>query len=260
MRKSTELNGLPLLAIAEGDFIAKVYMPLVNPEEGKIDYLLLDGEEWFLEKKAIAFGDISAIGTNAVTTEKSDNVKPVSKFEHAVKLLQNEIRVLGCRVMTRDGRMVGTVSEFFFDETSGKITGCELTPENNDKPAGVIPASKIVTFGRRYLVVAEDADTTLEKEPGGNGSDPMQLPVPELPEDPATEEPGESVEPGEQQKDPLELFSEKQREYLIGKKAGKTIIDSSGNIVVSEGTTITEDVIDRAMRVDKYIELTMYVE
>lgn len=266
MKKSRELTSLPVLAIVEGDFVAKVHSPVINPAEGKINYLLLDGDQWFLEKKAIAYNDIAAIGNNAVTTEKAVNVKPVSKFENAVKLLQNEANVLHSRVMTKDGRMVGTVSEFFFDETSGKIIGCELTPEGGNEPAGVIPAAKIVTFGQKYLIVAEDADTSLEKEPGDHSGEPVNPNPPGAAEDTDTEPdtapaPEESASETETQpQDPLELFSEKQRRYLLGKKVSKTIIDANGNIVATEGTVITEDIINRAMRVDKYVELTMFVE
>lgn len=62
------------------------------------------------------------------------------------------------------------------------------------------------------------------------------------------------------EKDPLELFSEKQRQYLTGKKAGKTIVDAKGNIIITEGATITEDIIEHALKADKYVELTMFVE
>ncbi|HBX23084.1 MAG TPA: hypothetical protein DEF34_05565 [Desulfotomaculum sp.] len=265
MKQTRDLIGLPVFAVAEGDFVARVYAPVINPTEARIEYLLLEGDQWFLEKKCIAFSDVTAVGANALTTEKEANVKPVSQFGQTVKLLEKETKVLNAGVMTRDGRLLGTVSEFFFDESSGKITDCELLSQDSTEPAGIIPAAQIITIGQKYLVVAENTDLFLEKEPGTGQpkadsitlSPPVDTNHETAPASPVqTQDDAGSV--GE--KDPLELFSEKQRQYLIGKIVSKTIIDANGNIVVSEGTVITEDIIDRALRVDKYVDLTMFVE
>jgi hypothetical protein len=60
--------------------------------------------------------------------------------------------------------------------------------------------------------------------------------------------------------DPLELFEARQRQYLLGKKASKVIIGNGGKVIVGEGEIITNDIIERAVSEDKYIELTMNVK
>jgi len=257
LKKSKELINLPVLAIKEGDFISRVHSLIINPSEGRIDYLLLEGEHWYLEKNVLDFNQISAIGNNAVTTEKSANVEPVSKSDGAVELLQKEVFVLNSRVMTRDGRFIGTVTEFIFDENTGKINGCELTP-NGGEPAGVIPADKIITFGKKYLIVTEDVESLIAEEASDAEASATPEPAPVIEE--AVEDNPALDDVSAEEEDPLAVFSAKQRQYLIGKKVSKTIIDANGNIVVSEGSVITEDIIERALRVDKYVELTMFVE
>jgi len=262
MKQTKDLIGLPVFAVDEGDFVAQVYSTVVNPAEGKIEYLLLEGDQWYMEKKCIAFSDITAIGANALTTEKAANVKQVTQIEKAVKLIGQETNVLNTGVMTRDGRLLGTVPEFFFDETTGAIAGCELLPPDGAEPAGIIPAAQIITIGKKYLVVKEDTDTSLEQEPGAiqpETTHPGPLPQADSSHAAAPGSPAQEAAPA-REKDPLELFGEKQRQYLIGKTASKTIIDANGNIVASEGTVITEEIINRAVRVDKYVELTMHVE
>lgn len=256
MKQTKDLIGLPVFAVAEGDFVAQVYSAVVNPAEKRIEYLLLEGDQWYMEKKCISFSEITAIGANALTTEKTAHVKPVTQVEKAVSLIGQETNVLNTGVMTRDGRLLGTVSEFFFDDASGVITGCELSSPNGDGPSGIIPAAQIITIGKKYLVVQENADSALAKDPGDiqPATASSREPAPDSP----VQEP-QDTDPA-QEKDPLELFSEKQRQYLIGKKVSKTIIDANGNIVASEGALITEEIIDRAVRVDKYVELTMHVE
>ncbi len=252
MKRTKDLVGLPVFAVAEGDFVTQVYSTVVDPAEGKIEYLLLEGDQWYMEKKCIAFSEITAIGANALTTEKAANVKQVTQVEKAVKLISQETNILNTGIMTRDGRLLGTVSEFFFDEATGAIAGFELLPPESAEPAGIIPAAQVITIGKKYLVVKENADTSLEKEPG-------KLTPSSNAAAPAAPAKAQEAAPA-QNKDPLEVFGEKQRQYLIGKKVSKTIIDANGNIVASEGTIITEEIINRAVRVDKYVELTMQVE
>lgn len=53
------------------------------------------------------------------------------------------------------------------------------------------------------------------------------------------------------------LFEQRQRQYLNGRKATKTIVDSSGNVIIAEGMIITDDAIDTAKLHGKLIELVM---
>ncbi len=53
-----------------------------------------------------------------------------------------------------------------------------------------------------------------------------------------------------------ELFEERQRQYLRGRKSTKIISDSQG-IIIREGETITDQVIDRAKNSGKLVELVM---
>lgn len=53
------------------------------------------------------------------------------------------------------------------------------------------------------------------------------------------------------------LFEQKQKEFLIGRKITKTIKDSKGNHILSEGEVITEEAVDMAKDAGKLIEIVM---
>ncbi len=57
-----------------------------------------------------------------------------------------------------------------------------------------------------------------------------------------------------------ELFEQRQRQYLLGKKVTKTIFDSSGQVIVQEGEVITDQVIETVKEHGKLIELVMNYE
>ena len=53
------------------------------------------------------------------------------------------------------------------------------------------------------------------------------------------------------------LFEQRQRQYLIGRRATKTITDNYGNVIVNEGMIINNEIIDEAREKGKLIELVM---
>ena len=53
------------------------------------------------------------------------------------------------------------------------------------------------------------------------------------------------------------LFEQRQRQYLNGRIATKTITDNFGNVIIDEGMLITDSVIDEAKSKGKLIELVM---
>lgn len=53
------------------------------------------------------------------------------------------------------------------------------------------------------------------------------------------------------------LFEQRQRQYLMGRYATRTITDNMGNVIIGEGMVIDDSVIDEAKSKDKLIELVM---
>lgn len=64
----------------------------------------------------------------------------------------------------------------------------------------------------------------------------------------------------EQHLSAAELFEQRQRQYLVGKKVTKAIYNSSGEIIVNSGEIITEQIIDEVKANGKLIELVMNYE
>ncbi|NLD50793.1 MAG: hypothetical protein GX660_26935 [Clostridiaceae bacterium] len=56
---------------------------------------------------------------------------------------------------------------------------------------------------------------------------------------------------------PVNLFEQRQKQYLKGRLTTKTITGASGNILINEGSRITEELIDLAKENGKLIELVM---
>lgn len=64
----------------------------------------------------------------------------------------------------------------------------------------------------------------------------------------------------EQSLSATELFEQRQRQYLIGKKVTKTIHTTTGQIIINSGDVITEELINEVKLNGKLIELVMNYE
>lgn len=72
------------------------------------------------------------------------------------------------------------------------------------------------------------------------------------------QETAESVQPAAVETDNASvLFEQRQRQYLKGRYATRTITDNMGNVIIGEGMMIDDAVIDDAKSRDKLIELVM---
>ncbi len=265
MKSTREIINLRVLSVEEGKEIGFVQELLLNPQKGSVDFLLVKDGEWYYGLKALPFSAVQGIGEYALTVASRSDLKRLAETADAAALLENNPGLIGLRVLSRKGRLLGRVREYYVDENSGKVRGCQLVPDGQDKPSGIIEDKYICTFGREFLVVEDDADKNLMTEfPEG------EAPVPQVEEKetaaPAAEPAGLAQETEEEVEEDsaeavnsLKLFRERQRQYLIGKKLGITITSDDGTVIAEEGALVTDELIDRVTEAGKYILLTMNV-
>lgn len=248
VKKSNEILGLPVLSIAEATDHGRVQGLVINPDERAVDFFVLEPEAWYQEARLVAAGDVMGIGEDALTVESKAQIVPVSANATALELLRKDVRVVGTKLLTRAGKFIGTVSEIGIDATTGKIMGYEWVPNGADAPAGVIPASAVVTLGKDLIVVANEfQDKVLPSfeavEQGTSAPQTQALASGTVPSSPGA--------------DPLQLFEAKQKQYLIGRKILARIVADDGQVIAEQGDTVTQEVIDKAVAADKYVELAL---
>lgn len=254
MKSSKQILGLPVLSIEEGKQIGEVRRLILNPQLGKVDFILVEDETWYLGPKAMAFKAVQGIGEFALTVLSRSSLISVTESSGLVDLLKDELCLPDTKVLSNKGRLVGYVSEYFVNDNTGDIMGCQLATANNEKPAGIIPKKSILTYGREFLVVEEGVEeklvAELQEENVFNNEEDVPENVAATPEVPADEK--QTVEA-------LKYFEDQQRQYLLGRKVTMRIVADNGEVVAEENETITDQIIERAKAADRYIQLTMNI-
>ena len=247
MKKSADILRLPVISISEGKQVGTVKDLVIDASLGSVVALVVDDGSWYLGAKVLPFNSITGLGESAVTVESTSNLIPVASIPHIEQLMSAGVKVIGTRTLTRSGFMGGKVVEISLDET-GRINFCDV--EENIGERMQIHMQQIVTFGKDVLIINETPDSSGRSSMTGR---PMEglvsrvLPGPAVP----------PAEPPAPVDDAAQLFEEKQRRYLLGKRVNRRITANDGSTLIEQGAEITEDILQRIREEDKMIELTM---
>lgn len=286
MKKSQEIIGLPVFSILDGKKIGQVKDLVINPEEGKVDFILVSNRNWYVGARVLAYKSVMGIGEHAVTTESENLLTTIDETANANNLLERNIELKGNRVLTNKGNLIGVISEYVVDEENGKIFRLEYRTAQDESKIEIIEAQKVMTYGVDVVVIKENGDSAppstppqevAQKEPDV-ASMPVQAdvneipttpvidqaqlasPPPAKPETPVTvkshQEPVLVTSPPPTASDGAAFFKQRQRQFLMGKKLIQDIRDAAGNILISQGTLVTEAILDLAEANNKFVELT----
>ena len=247
MKKSQEIIGLPVFSIVDGKKIGQVKDLVINPEEGKLDFILVSNGSWYVGARVLPYKAVMGIGEHAVTTESENllsNIGDTSSgyrmfaydTSSASNLLQRNIEIKGNRVLTNKGNLIGVISEYEVDEISGKIIRLEYKTAQDESKIDIVEAADVLTYGADVIVVREKQDSPHP----GNPSE--------------SEDITPKASGGEN--DGAAFFKARQKQFLLGKKLVQDVKDASGNILIAQGTLITEEIISLAEQYNRFTELS----
>ena len=252
MKKSADILRLPVISISEGKQVGTIKDLVIDASQGAVVALVVDDGSWYLGAKLLPFNAITGLGESAVTVEATTTLIPVSTVPRLEQLMSAGVKVIGTRTLTRSGQMGGKVVEFSLEET-GRIVSCEVEETIGERYQ--IPVQQIITFGKDMLIIQDSA------EPAGRG--PIGgRPMEGLVSRPVATAAFGATEPvavpmAAPVEDAAQLFEEKQRRYLIGKRVNRRISANDGTVILEQGGEITEEILHRIREEDKMIELTM---
>ncbi|MDH7478625.1 MAG: PRC-barrel domain-containing protein [Syntrophomonadaceae bacterium] len=256
MKCSAEIVGLPIISIIKGREVGTVRELLINPHQGEVAYLLLNTGPWYTAPCVLPFKEVFGIGEYAVTIEYDNSISLLENEPEVKQLLESQVKVIGTRVITRTGKCLGRVGEIQIDEDSGKISACLMEPADGSGTV-VIPASSIITFGQEVLVIKEEAAAP-EKQ-----ATTSDIKTGEPPAAAAESSTAAAPLPKTHQlngANGVQLFEERQRQSVLGKKLVRPLLGDNGEVLAGEGETVTAELLEKAMGLGKFLDLTTAVE
>lgn len=291
MKKSTQILGLPIISITEGRELGMSKSLLIDAKNGAVAAITIDDADWYRGVKLLPFDSVIAVGEDAVTITNSEDILTLEDAVDYENLLDENVRIIGTKAITKSGTIQGEVTELYVGE-DGKVVRCDIAA--SDGSVTDISADQISIFGKQVTVIdtlgaptvasfdlsAEPAMPEVAAEPVTEVPSVEETVVPDMAEvadeapvaEETAPEPIEEVvseptpEPAIEEAAPEEPVEEvspaddRHRRFLLGKKATREISTDTGVIIVEEGGEITEEVLQKAKLANKIIELSMNVQ
>lgn len=154
MKKSVEILGLPIISITEGRELGMSKTLLIDAKNGSVAAITIEDADWYRGVKLIPYESVIAIGDDAVTVTNSENILTLDAASDYESLLDENIRVIGTKAITKTGTIQGQVTELFIGD-NGKIEKCEITA--SDGSSSEIDSDQISIFGKQVTVIDPDA-------------------------------------------------------------------------------------------------------
>ena len=155
-----EVVGLPALAQEDGRQVGRVQDLLCSAPSDRVIGLLLAGGTW-RRRRVVPYEEVAAVGPAAVMLRRPV-VLASPNGPRLAAMRARTGRVVGRRVLSRDGRDLGVVRDFDFEPLSGRITGYVVSGgvvQDLLDGQGFLPAGRRMTWGDGVLIVdPEPAD------------------------------------------------------------------------------------------------------
>lgn len=275
MKATKVIIGLRVISISDGTQIGVVKDLVLNPQGKSLDFIIIDQPSDYFGAKVISFSDVLGIGEFAITIPNPGVIQDVAQNAEVQNLLKQDIRVIGTKVLTKKGQLIGEVKEVIIDEESGLIASCLFESEGEIQE---IQAEKIITLGKELLIIEEDSPAMNFNNFELNDEPLSPIVAPDIFED-IVEEKDEIVESQDTVEEDLEdkqdllervdmaeereadfnLFEQRQLQYFIGKKVDKDIILDNADILHA-GEYITAEMVNHITTRSTLMEVTSHLQ
>ena len=265
MRKVKATVGKDVLSLADGRKIHSVKELLIGADNAEIVALLVDDGGLLGTSQVVPFEAVHSFGRDAVVVTEPAAVVPASRYPPVAETIDAKDRLIGKKVFTDRGDQQGTVSDIYFDESSGRILGLEVSGgviNNIARGNSYLPVEEIIRVGVDVVYMYPEAVEGLEAQTGG-----VQGALTG-----ARERLGEAADGARQRAGQAgtalteragaagadargRAESARPEEALLGRRAGSDVEDDEGSILVAANERITERHLELARERGKLREL-----
>lgn len=275
MKPTKEIIGLRIISISDGTQVGVVKDFVLNPQEKTLDFLIIDQPTDYFGAKVIPFADILGLGEFAIMIPHPNVIQDVAQNNEVKNLLKQDTRVLGTKVLTKKGKLIGEVKEILIDEDTGRITSCLFEVDGQMQE---INAERIITLGKELLIIDEDEMVKSKEIPeqstkdlSQTASDIMESTASDLMESTPSYSmaPTPTIDTFQELRDEVDsvgesevgfnLFEQRQLQYFVGKKVDKNIILDNGDILKA-GESITPEMVTHITSRSNLMEVTSHLQ
>lgn len=170
MRKGSDIIGKSIIAFDSGKRVARVQDLIFDQDTNDLLGVLVTEAGLFQSAKVIPLGAISAFGADTLIISSREDIISAKHDDRIDRVLDRNLILKGTRIVTTDGRYLGSVVDLFFDEQTGAIEGYEASGgvfADAYSGRSFIPAPQTLRIGEDATFVPPETADLMEEQVGG---------------------------------------------------------------------------------------------
>lgn len=170
MLKGTDLLGRLVVSYDTGERVARVKDLIFDQDSDRLLGFLVDEGGWLHSARVIPFENVRAIGVSAVVIPSRSSIVKASETPRIQQLIKRDNILKGTRIMTVNGRDLGTMVDLYFDEQTGKVEGYEASGglfADAYSGRSFVPAPQTLKIGEDIAFVPDATANLMEEQVGG---------------------------------------------------------------------------------------------
>jgi uncharacterized protein YrrD len=153
VKRKDDIIGRCIINIQTAEEVGRIKDVLLDPAiKGVAFYVLAEPSDYF-GARLIDQKYVVGLGGFALTVTGEHIIEDVAHCPHAIELLKNDVQVIGSYALSDKGTLLGTVTQIFFDESTGRIVRYRIQDDANEILD--IDGADILTLGGRYTIILE---------------------------------------------------------------------------------------------------------
>jgi uncharacterized protein YrrD len=170
MLKGRDVLDKPVVSYDTGERFNKVKDLVFDQHNNQLLGLLLEEAGWFKGAQVILLKNIQAVGPDAVIVPSKGSIVSAKEITVIEQILEHNNILKGTRIMTTDGRDLGTMIDLYFDERTGSVEGYEVSGglfADAYSGRSFVPAIQTLKIGEDVAFVPSQTAEYMEEQVGG---------------------------------------------------------------------------------------------
>jgi uncharacterized protein YrrD len=170
MRNGKGMIGKPVVAYDSGEEFKTIIDLIFDQDSNQLLGFLVDEGGWFSNALVLPLTNVQAIGADAVIVATRDTINSAGEFPAMQRILERDNILKGTRIMTIDGRDLGTMTDLYFDDATGAIEGYEVSGgifADAYSGRSFVPAPDTLKIGEDIAFVPSETADLMQEQVGG---------------------------------------------------------------------------------------------
>jgi uncharacterized protein YrrD len=236
MRKGKSLIGKDILTLEDGTKLEKVNGVIVDPGGQRLVALVVDQGGLMSSTRVVPIEEVSSFGRDAVVIGARGSIVTTAEAPGLKQLVEQSEKIVDKKVFTVTGDEQGTIADIYFDESSGKVLGYEVSGGvigDAAKGTSYLPSEDITSIGTDVVLVAPEVADVLDQQVGG-----IQGALQDAGQKLDETKGGLAKMAGQARDDATGSGGEASADALVGKRTGSDVETDSGAVIVLRGRRV----------------------